>query len=118
MRAGRSLSSQRWASRSARLRCTIGDKRGPVREELALLEVAADISKIAIEHQRAQEALRRSEERNRAILRAIPDWIFILSAEGEFLDYHVKNPANCWCLPTYSSGRESTKFSRRSFTNR
>jgi len=82
-----------------------GDKRGPVREELALLEVAADISKIAIEHQRAQEALHRSEERNRAILRAIPDWIFILSAEGEFLDYHVKNPADLLVPPDVFLGK-------------
>ena len=34
-----------------------------------------------------------SEERNRAILRAIPDWMFILSADGVFLDYHAKEPS-------------------------
>ena len=66
--------------------------RGPSREELRLLEIAADLAGAAIDHQRSQDALRQSEERNRAILRAIPDWMFVLSREGVFLDYHVKNP--------------------------
>jgi PAS domain S-box-containing protein len=66
--------------------------RGPSREELRLLEIAADLAGAAIDHQRSQDALRQSEERNRAILRAIPDWMFVLSRDGVFLDYHVKNP--------------------------
>ena len=66
--------------------------RGPRREELRLLETAADLAGAAIDHHRSQEALRKSEERNRAILRAIPDWMFIMSSDGVFLDYHVKNP--------------------------
>jgi PAS domain S-box-containing protein len=66
--------------------------RGPSREELRLLETAADLAGAALDHHRSQEALRQSEERNRAILRAIPDWMFIMSSDGVFLDYHVKNP--------------------------
>jgi PAS domain S-box-containing protein len=66
--------------------------RGPNREELRLLETAADLAGAAIDHHRAQEALRQSEERNRAILRAIPDWMFVMSRDGMFLDCHVKNP--------------------------
>ena len=69
-----------------------GTPRGPSHEELRLLETAADLAGAAIEHHRSQEALRQSEERNRAILRAIPDWMFIMSSDGVFLDYHVKNP--------------------------
>ncbi len=38
-------------------------------EEARLVEVAANIAGIAIEHHRTLEALRRSEERTRAILR-------------------------------------------------
>ena len=66
--------------------------RGPNRDELRLLETAADLAGAAIDHHRSQEALRRSEERNRAILRAIPDWMFIMNGDGVYLDYHVKNP--------------------------
>jgi PAS domain S-box-containing protein len=86
------------------------EAREPVREELQLIQVAADIAKIAIEHQRAQEALRLSEERNRAILRAIPDWMFILSADGEFLDYHVKNPAELLVPPEVFLGKRITEI--------
>jgi signal transduction histidine kinase len=66
--------------------------RGPCREELRLLETAADLAGAAVDHHRSQEALRQSEERNRAILRAIPDWMFVHSDEGIYLDCHVKNP--------------------------
>jgi PAS domain S-box-containing protein len=69
-----------------------GTPRGPNHEELRLLETAADLAGAAIDHHRAQEALRQSEERNRAILRAIPDWMFVMSSEGVYLDCHVKNP--------------------------
>ncbi len=41
---------------------------------------------------RAEEALRQSEARNRALLSAIPDLMFLLSAEGVFLDYHAPDP--------------------------
>jgi C4-dicarboxylate-specific signal transduction histidine kinase len=58
-----------------------------------MVDVAAKISGIAIEHQRAQEALRHSEERNRAILRAIPDLMFILSANGVYVDYYAQDPS-------------------------
>ena len=66
------------------------EPRAPLREDLRIVEVAVNIAGIAIEHQRSQEALRQSEERNRAILRANPDWMFILSANGVFLDYYAK----------------------------
>ena len=66
--------------------------RGPNRGELRLVETAADLAGAAIDHHRSQEALRQSEERNRAILRAIPDWMFVLSNEGVYLDCHINNP--------------------------
>jgi PAS domain S-box-containing protein len=40
---------------------------------------------------RAEEALRLSEARNRALVDAIPDLIFVLSAEGTILDYHAQD---------------------------
>jgi PAS domain S-box-containing protein len=66
--------------------------RGPSREELQLIETAADLAGAAIDHHRSQDALRQSEERNRAILRAIPDLMFVLSNEGVYLDYHATDP--------------------------
>lgn len=43
---------------------------------------------------RSQEALRDSESRNRAMLHAIPDMIFLQDADGNFIDVHTpdQNP--------------------------
>ena len=87
------------------MRCTYPDPRPPLDEEARLVEVAANIAGIAIEHHRTLEALRRSEERNRAILRAIPDWMFILDPNGVFVDYHAKNPADLLVPPEVFLGK-------------
>ena len=67
------------------------EPREPRDEELRLIETAADIARIAIEQQRAHHALRHSEARVQAILRAIPDWMFVTTVDGVFVDYHVKD---------------------------
>lgn len=41
------------------------------------------------ERKQAEEALRRSEARHRALLSAIPDLIFRITVEGQLLDYHL-----------------------------
>ena len=41
------------------------------------------------ERQRSEEALRESEARHRALLRGVPDAIFLLDSSGVFLDYHL-----------------------------
>jgi PAS domain S-box-containing protein len=81
------------------------EPRGPLPGERRLVEVAANISRIAIEHERAEEALRRSEERNRAILRANPDWMFILNGDGVFLDYYAKDPTELLAPPQVFLGK-------------
>jgi len=82
------------------------EPRPPLDEETRLVEVAANIAGVAIEHQRALEALSRSEERNRAILRAIPDWMFILDANGVFLDFHAKDPDKLLITPEAFLGKQ------------
>jgi len=67
------------------------EPREPRDEELRLIETAADIARIAIEQQRANQALQHSEARVQAMLRAIPDWMFLTTVEGVFVDYHVKD---------------------------
>jgi C4-dicarboxylate-specific signal transduction histidine kinase len=81
------------------------EPRAPSDEELRLIETAADIARIAIEQQRAYQALHHSEERNQAILRAIPDWMFLTTAEGVFLDYHAKDPSRLHVAPSAFLGR-------------
>jgi PAS domain S-box-containing protein len=41
--------------------------------------------------QRREAALNASEERNRAILNAIPDLMFLLNREGTYLEYHARS---------------------------
>ncbi|MGB9751189.1 PAS domain S-box protein [Roseiflexus castenholzii] len=47
----------------------------------------ASINRDITEQLQAEESLRASEQRNRALLNAIPDLMFLLSADGVFLDY-------------------------------
>jgi PAS domain S-box-containing protein len=82
-----------------------GEPRTPTGEELRLLDVSASIAGIAIERERAHRALHESEQRNRAIIRAIPDWIFVTSASGVFLDYHAKDPERLIAPPASFMGR-------------
>jgi PAS domain S-box-containing protein len=39
-----------------------------------------------------EDAKQRTDERNRAILRAIPDLMFLQTLDGVYLDYHAKDP--------------------------
>jgi formate hydrogenlyase transcriptional activator len=44
------------------------------------------------ERKKVESALRESEEKNRAILQALPDMIFVQSKKGVYLDFHAKDP--------------------------
>src|SRR5215204_1065 len=44
-------------------------------------------------------ALLASEERNRAVFDAIPDVVFLLTADGTYLDYHAKDPEQLLAPP-------------------
>jgi len=43
------------------------------------------------EKKKTIEYLRESEARNKTLLNASPDWVFIFSNDGIFVDYHVQN---------------------------
>lgn len=81
------------------------EPRAPSDEELQLIETAADIARIAIEQQRAYQALHQSEARNQAILKAIPDWMFLTTVGGVILDYHVKDTSKLHAPPSAFPGR-------------
>ena len=51
----------------------------------------ADLVRELEQRRQAEQALRESEKRNNAILAAIPDLLFILSREGNYLDVRVSN---------------------------
>src|SRR4029434_11126561 len=51
------------------------------------------------DRKQATAALRESEARNRAMLRAMPDLMFLLTTDGVYLDYHAKEPGDLYVPP-------------------
>ncbi len=49
--------------------------------------------------QRAEGALRHSEARNKAILRAMPDLMFVQDRHGTFVDFHTRDPNLLYATP-------------------
>jgi PAS domain S-box-containing protein len=62
-----------------------------------MLSVALDVT-----------AHKQVETRHRAILRAMPDWMFLVSNDGVFLDCHVKNRTYLLAQPEEFIGRNVT----------
>jgi DNA-binding NtrC family response regulator len=60
--------------------------------------------------QRREAALHASEERNRAILNAIPDLMFLLDREGTYLDYHARDETILLKPPSEFLGKKQSDF--------
>jgi PAS domain S-box-containing protein len=76
----------------------IVDERGVA---LELQAVGRDIT----DRKRAQEALGQLEARNSAMLRAIPDLMFVLLRDGTYVDYHARDPKTLFVPPEQFIGR-------------
>jgi signal transduction histidine kinase len=81
------------------------EPRAPRDEELQFIDTAAEITRIAIEQQRAHQALRHSEARNEAMLRAIPDWMFLTTPQGVLIDCHLQDQSELRVPPSAFLGR-------------
>jgi PAS domain S-box-containing protein len=81
------------------------EPRSPLPAERELIDIATHIAAIAIAHRRAEKALRASEERSRAILRAIPDLMFLMTADGVYLDFHTTNLNELLVQPDHFLGK-------------
>jgi formate hydrogenlyase transcriptional activator len=55
---------------------------------------------------RREVALAESEARNRAILNAIPDMMFLQSRDGKYLDYHARHPSSLMVPPEMFLGKK------------
>jgi PAS domain S-box-containing protein len=68
---------------------------------IGLRGVTLDIN----ERKLAEETLRHTEEKDRAILNAIPDVMFLQNRDGVYLDYHAKNPTDWFGPPEAFLGK-------------
>jgi PAS domain S-box-containing protein len=74
---------------------------GPDGRVEELLGIGRDIT----DRKQAENALRRSEMRNGAILRAMPDLMFVMSRDGVYLDYHARDPRALFVPPEQFLGK-------------
>src|SRR6266700_485126 len=66
------------------------ETRSPTPHDLGLIEKATDLARVAIERDRAEAALRTSEEKYRDLINASPDTICVIDADGKCV---LVNPA-------------------------
>jgi PAS domain S-box-containing protein len=75
---------------------------------LVVIAQAALIGGLLIQRyrrRRAEHALRQSEARNSAILRALPDLMFVLDGNGRYVDFHARDPKLLFVSPDVFLGR-------------
>jgi PAS domain S-box-containing protein len=68
---------------------------------VGLIGVTTDIT----DRKRAEQQLQESEARNKALLSAIPDLMFMFDRVGNFTDYHVRDPKLLMLNPEYFLNR-------------
>src|SRR5215204_1305516 len=76
--------------------------------QLFLIAISVPMMMLAAvteERKRAAEALEESEARNRAILQAIPDLMFLQTPDGVFLDFHAKDTKELYAPPRQFIGK-------------
>jgi PAS domain S-box-containing protein len=69
------------------------------------LQLVAEIFASALGRLRAERSLSASESRNRAILKAFPDLIFVLSRDGVFIESHCGSYTDLLMTPEEFTGR-------------
>lgn len=85
----------------------------PAELSASIIKIGSDTVVQAIvrditERKQAEERLRRNEARTQALLQAIPDLMFLLDAEGTFLDYHGSK-SGLYLQPEEFLGRKATE---------
>jgi len=71
----------------------------------AMLQIFAARASAEIERQKAERALREAEAKNRAIVSAIPDLLFLQDENGVYLDYYARDPGQLYAPPEAFLGK-------------
>ncbi|MCE1166162.1 MAG: ATP-binding protein [Bacteroidetes bacterium] len=74
-------------------------------EDMNILEFVSTQVAMTIERKRSEDALKQSESKNRALLSALPDLMFVQDYDGIYLDYHTRNPEILYTTPENFLGK-------------
>lgn len=94
----------RWRAKDGRI-LRAESSLSPIIDETGKIIGLRGVTVDVTEKQLAEEARRQSDERSRAIQRAIPDLMFLLSRDGVYLDYHAKDPTELFVSPESFLGK-------------
>ncbi|GIK42791.1 MAG: hypothetical protein BroJett011_66240 [Chloroflexota bacterium] len=86
-------------------RKTILSSAVPIKDEEERIVGAVVLNMDITERKQAEEALRHSDARNRALLNAIPDMMFRISGNGVYLDYKPAKAPDQFVPPTEFLGK-------------
>ena len=76
-------------------------KRDPSGRLVQVMAVANDVT----DRENTERSLKEIRERNSSILKALPDLMFVQDAQGNFLDYHARDPKTLFAPPSEFLGR-------------
>jgi PAS domain S-box-containing protein len=79
-----------------------------IKDESGKVGKVLGITRDITERKKAEEALRANEERQRALIDAIPDLLFRVSRDGVFLDYKAKTGEQLYASPELFLGKKIT----------
>jgi PAS domain S-box-containing protein len=74
------------------------------------LRLAAQVFASALLREQAASALQQSEQRSRALLKALPDMVFVMSAEGVYIDYNAGDASQLLMPPEQFLGRNMAEI--------
>jgi PAS domain S-box-containing protein len=81
----------------------------PIRNEAGEVYRLTGVTEDVTDRKRAEDELRKSEARTRALLRAMPDLMFRMSRAGMFVDYYAANSTSLYRPPSVFLGANVRK---------
>ncbi|MCB8948941.1 MAG: PAS domain-containing protein [Ardenticatenaceae bacterium] len=84
----------------------IADSAAPIKDDAGQITGVVLVFRDVTEEYEMQEKLRSSEFRNRRLLEAFPDLIFVLSEDGTFIDYHATDDNLLYAPPELFLGKK------------
>ena len=78
----------------------------PIRDDRGRIAEFQGVGRDITEQKRAEEALSQAEARNSAMVRAIPDLMFVLLRDGTYVDYHARETKLLFAQPNEFIGKK------------